>query len=44
MAVVDSARLPQAGWLRSPEFDLALICGLTAVSLAAGGLIAYAPG
>ena len=43
MALVDSARLPQAGWLRSREFDLALICGLTAVSLAAGGLIAYAP-
>ena len=44
MALVDTAvRLPQAGWLRSREFDLALICGLTAAAFAAGGLIAYAP-
>ena len=43
MALVDTARPPQAGWLRSQEFDLALICGLTAVALAAGGLIAMAP-
>jgi len=43
MALSDTARLPQAGWLRSREFDIGLICGLTAVSLAAGGVIALAP-
>ena len=43
MALVDTVRLPQPGWLRSREFDLALICGLTAMALAAGGLIAMAP-
>jgi hypothetical protein len=43
MALVDTARLPQPGWLRSREFDLALTCGLTVMALAAGGLIAMAP-
>jgi len=43
MALADTVRLPEAGWLRSREFDLALICGLTAVALAAGGVIAMAP-
>jgi hypothetical protein len=39
----DSVRAPSAGWLRNPNFDLMLICGLTAGSLAAGGLIALMP-
>ena len=43
MALVDSARLPAAGWLRSRDFDLVLICGITALALAAGGLIALMP-
>jgi len=43
MALVDSARLPAAGWLRSRDFDLVLICGITALALAAGGLIALTP-
>jgi hypothetical protein len=43
MALIDSVRSPEAGWLRNRKFDLVLICGLTAVALAAGGLIAMAP-
>ena len=43
MALVDSARLPASGWLRSRDFDLVLICGITALALAAGGLIALVP-
>jgi hypothetical protein len=41
--VADSVRAPSAGWLRNRDFDLVLIFGLTALSLAAGGLIAMAP-
>src|SRR5258705_9609464 len=41
--VADTVRAPSAGWLRNRDFDLLLICGLTAVSLAAGGLIAMMP-
>jgi MFS family permease len=43
MALVDSARLPAAGWLRNRDFDLVLICGITALALAAGGVIALMP-
>ena len=39
----ESVRAPAAGWLRNRHFDLLLICGLTAISLAAGGLIALVP-
>src|SRR5262245_22485036 len=43
MALVDSGRLPASGWLRNRDFDLVLICGITAVALAAGGVVALMP-
>ena len=43
MALVDTGRLAAPGWLRNRDFDLLLICGITAVALAAGGLIALVP-
>lgn len=39
-----SARSNVSGWLRNPDFDIALICGLTSLALAAGLVIAVAPG
>ena len=43
MALVDTTHLPAPGWLRNRDFDLVLICGITVLALAAGGLIALAP-
>jgi hypothetical protein len=40
--VADSVRAPSPGWLRNRDFDLVLIFGLAAFSLAAGGVIAMA--
>ena len=39
-----AARSNVTGWLRNPDFDIVLICGLTALALFAGLVIAYAPG
>jgi len=41
--VADTVRASGAGWLRNRDFDLLLICGLTALAVAAGGLIALVP-
>ncbi len=41
--VADSVRASSVGWLRNRNFDVALIFGLAALALAAGGLIAMAP-
>ena len=41
--VADSIPTPTAGWLRSRDFDLFLIGGLTFIALLAGGLIALQP-
>jgi hypothetical protein len=39
-----SAQSNVSGWLRNPDFDTLLICGLTALALGAGLVIAVAPG
>jgi hypothetical protein len=43
MSMVQTIEMPAAGWLRNRSFDLALICGITAVALAAAGLITILP-
>ena len=43
MAAVLSLRLPRAGWLRSPSFDLTFIVGISVVAALAGGLVVANP-
>jgi hypothetical protein len=44
MHVAVATKSNVSGWLRNPDFDVTLICGLTALALAAGILIAAQPG
>jgi hypothetical protein len=43
MDVAAANRSVVSGWLRNPDFDTLLICGLTALALSAGLLIALQP-
>jgi hypothetical protein len=43
MDIAVANRSTVSGWLRNPDFDTLLICGLTALALAAGLLIALQP-